>query len=149
MSILRFEVFGKPAPAGSKRGFPIRRKNGQIGVAMADDSKRAKPWQAAVSAAAAKAMAGQPLLNGPVSMGLAFIVARPKGHFGTGRNANRVKNGAPRYPMVKPDLGKLERAILDALTGIVYRDDAQVCEFHQLTKVYGEPEGVAITVREL
>lgn len=149
MATLRFEVYGKPAPAGSKRGFPIRRKNGQLGVAMSDDSRRAKPWQAAIAAEAATAMDGRPLFNGALSVGLRFTVARPKAHIRTGRNAGLVKLSAPAHPIVKPDLGKLERCVLDAMSGIVYRDDAQVCAFHELRKCYGEPEGVNITVVEL
>lgn len=33
---------------------------------------------------------------------------------------------APHYPAVKPDATKLVRAVEDALTGICWRDDAQI-----------------------
>lgn len=142
MATLRFEVFGKPAPAGSKRGFPIRRKNGQIGVAMSDDSKRSKPWQAAISAAGAEAMNGQPILEGALHVEFVFLLARPKGHIGK----RGLRPSAPMYPTTRPDCLKLSRAAEDALTGIVWRDDAQIVE-ERIVKQYGEPEGVAITVR--
>jgi Holliday junction resolvase RusA-like endonuclease len=62
----------------------------------------------------------------PVEVRLMFFLARPKGHFGTGRNADKIRNSAPAVPGVKPDLDKLVRSVLDALTGTVIRDDSQV-----------------------
>ena len=43
---------------------------------------------------------------------------------------------------------KLARAVEDALTGIVWRDDAQIVD-EQLSKVYGEPARVEVDVAEL
>ena len=45
----------------------------------------------------------------------------------------------------KPDLDKLIRAILDSLTGIVYKDDCQVWNIHA-SKVYSTEPGAKITV---
>lgn len=139
-----FVVPGVAAPAGSKRGFPRR---GGGGVIITDASKRTKPWQAAVAAAAADAMSG-PLLAGPLELCLTFTVPRPAGHFGTGRNAGKVRDSAPALPTVKPDVTKLVRAVEDALTGVVWRDDSQVVSTHA-HKVYGEPAGCAVEVLSL
>lgn len=46
-----------------------------------------------------------------------------------------------------PDLDKLTRAVLDALTGIVWVDDRQVVALHS-TKVQGATPGVDVTVTE-
>ena len=44
---------------------------------------------------------------------------------------------------------KLIRAVEDALTGIVWRDDAQVA-VQKVAKVYGdEPQGAVITIEEI
>lgn len=139
-----FTVPGIAAPAGSKRGF-INRKSGR--VIITDDSKRSKPWQASVADAATEAMDG-PLLAGPLELILTFTVPRPQGHYGTGRNAGTVKQSAPLFPVVKPDVTKLVRAVEDALTGIVWRDDAQVISQHA-SKVYGEPASCAVEVLSL
>jgi Holliday junction resolvase RusA-like endonuclease len=93
-------------------------------------------------------MSGAELLHGPLHLSLVFCLARPKGHFGSGRNADVVKPSAPRYPTVKPDATKLTRAVEDAMTGIVWRDDAQVVDQY-VTKVYDEPERVVVTVRPM
>ena len=52
------------------------------------------------------------------------------------------------YPSVPPDLDKLIRAALDALTAIAYRDDAQVTEI-RAAKCYGDYPGVQITFSEI
>jgi Holliday junction resolvase RusA-like endonuclease len=44
---------------------------------------------------------------------------------------------------VKPDVLKLARAVEDALTGILYRDDAQIVT-EVLRKRYGDPPRVEI-----
>ena len=60
----------------------------------------------------------------------------------TGKGA--LKASAPVAPG-KPDLDKLARAVGDALTGVAYRDDAQITRWH-LQKRYGEQAGTEITV---
>lgn len=44
-----------------------------------------------------------------------------------------IRGGSP-YKIAKPDIDKLMRGVFDALTGIVYRDDSQICvaEAHKL-----------------
>lgn len=142
-----FTVYGKPEPAGSKKGFPFRRKNGSMGVAISDANAKAKPWQAAVAAVAAEAYQG-PLLAGPLAVTFRFIVPRIKGHYGTGRNSAVIKPDSPAWPTVKPDVLKLSRAVEDALTGIIYRDDSQIVH-ETLQKEYGEPARVIVTIAEM
>lgn len=141
--MIEFTVYGTPAPAGSKKGFPLRAKGGKIvGVRLTDDSKRSKPWQAAVTAEAAEAMTGRELLRGPIEVSFRFYVRRPKGHFGK----RGLRPSAPAYPTVKPDVLKLARAVEDALTGVVYSDDALIVD-EQLAKRYGEPERAEVRIR--
>lgn len=51
-------------------------------------------------------------------------------------------------PTVRPDIDKLTRALLDALTGIAYEDDAQVVELFAL-KVYDFDARTIVTVSEM
>src|SRR4051812_44229719 len=120
---LEFTVHGRPQPAGSKKGFFNPRTSR---VVIVDDAKNSRPWKQQVAGAALDAMGDTPMLNGPVELAVTFFLARPKGHYGTGRNADTLKPSAPEYPTVKPDATKLLRAVEDAMTGIVWRDDAQV-----------------------
>lgn len=145
--VIAFTVYGVAKPGGSKSGFynPKARR-----VIMTDASKGAKPWKAEVSAAAQVAMLAQSvtsdglLVDGPLAVAFTFVVPRPKGHFGK----NGVRPSAPELPTTRPDVLKLARAVEDACTGIVWRDDAQIVT-ETLRKVYGEPARCEVEVTPL
>lgn len=150
---LRIVVYGKPEPAGSKNAYAVRKDGVPTGkIAVSDANPRAKSWQREVGDAAREAMDNAPLefdpfVLGPLDVSMIFYVQRPKGHYGTGRNAHKLKPSAPAYPAVKPDALKLARGTEDALTGIVWRDDSQVVDLH-VAKRYGLPERCEIEIRE-
>lgn len=145
---LRFTVLGRPQPAGSKRGF-AHPQTGKI--ILIDDAKNSRPWKQQVAGVAQEAVAFQDWEladRRPMRLEVAFVLARPKGHYGSGRNAGTVRASAPAYPATKPDATKLLRAVEDALTSIVWHDDAQVVE-QAAWKLYGEPERVEVKVTVL
>jgi Holliday junction resolvase RusA-like endonuclease len=113
MHALTFTVAGMaPQPQGSKRHLGR-------GV-MVESCKQVKPWRYMVTQAAIAT--GVPLMRGPVSMSVVFLFQRPKGHYG----AKGLKPSAPRFHMVRPDLSKVLRSTEDALTGVLYGDDARI-----------------------
>jgi len=139
MPQIRFTVIGKPQTAGSKRAFV---RGGR--PIVVDDNPKQVNWQGMVAQMARQAYDGE-LLDGPLLVQMLFFFPRPKGHFGTGRNAGVLKATAPKQHTTKPDVLKLARATEDALTGVVYRDDAQiVCE--TLSKHYGVPTRAEIII---
>lgn len=105
---------------------------------MREDNPRTRPWRATVASEAAAAWGGRPLHVAPVVVEATFVFPRPKVHFGTGRNASRLKPSAPIWCATQPDGDKLARAVGDALTGVVLRDDSQIVAW-TIRKVYGEP----------
>jgi len=118
---IEFDVAGIPKPQGSKRAF---NRPGAKQPTMVESAGAAlKDWRAAVKYAAAKQCRQ---IRGAVKVELAFRFPRPKSHFGTGRNADTMKGSAPDHHTKKPDLDKLERAVLDALTQVVIEDDSCV-----------------------
>ena len=145
--IISFTVHGKPEPAGSKRAFPFKKRDGSLGVSVSDANKNTKPWQAVVTATALDAMNGRELLRGPLSAMFKFYVSRPKSHYGTGKNSEVLKPSAPKYPVTRPDALKLCRGAEDALTGFLYGDDSQIVR-EVIEKYYGQPR-VEITVIQL
>lgn len=146
MTALEFTVLGRPQPAGSKRAFAVRRGGALTGkVAVVEDAKRSRPWQALVKAAAHDAIGEHDPLAGPLYLEVTFYIARPAGHYGTGRNAGTVKAGSPRWPAVRPDATKLLRGLEDALTGLAWRDDAQIV-VQLARKRYGLPERAEVLI---
>jgi len=134
---LTFTVYGKPQPAGSKTAG--RRKDGRMFVR--DSAKRSAPWKDQVADTAGKAVNGSGLLDGPLELSVIFTVPRPKGHYG----ARGLRPSAPEHPTTRPDVTKLLRAVEDACTSIVWRDDAQIVAQHAV-KRYGEPACAIVKV---
>lgn len=109
---LWLHVPGSPAPQGSKsfKGF----RNGR-GI-LVESSAAVGPWRERIALAAHNAMVGRTLMTGPIDITMLFVLPRPK---------SAPKRTTP--PAVKrPDLDKLARAVLDALTNVVFGDDSQV-----------------------
>jgi Holliday junction resolvase RusA-like endonuclease len=131
---LTFTVYGIPAPQGSKRGF-YNKHTGRVQVV--ESSKKVKPWRQAVTHTALEHINGSPI-TGPVSVILRFMMARPQGHYGTGRNEGKVKSSAPLFPAVAPDIDKLARSTLDGLADAgVFTDDSRIVTL-RLEKRYTE-----------
>ena len=143
MNRVRFSFFvpGKPEPGGSKKGY-ARGKH----VSIVDANPKAAPWKARVALAASQAYEGEPL-TGALHVVFEFVVTRPRGHFGSGKNADKIKESAPAFPASKPDTLKLTRSTEDACTGILWKDDALIVT-QLATKRYGPCPGVKITVQE-
>lgn len=139
MAEVTFTVYGVAQPAGSKT--PGRTKDGRLFVR--DSAKKGAPWRRQVAQAAGEAMNGSGVLDGPLFLSVVFEVLRPKGHYG----ARGLRPSAPAYPAVRPDVTKLLRAVEDACTGVVWRDDAQVIEQHAM-KRYSTQARVTVLVRE-
>jgi Holliday junction resolvase RusA-like endonuclease len=138
--IRQFFVAGIPAPKGSTRGFPFRRKNGKLGVSTTNANPKTADWQQRV-ATEAQAL-GLPCCSGPVEMTLTFVLPKPK-YLLAKKYAGKVVR-----PIKKLDLDKLIRAVLDGMTGILYQDDGQVWAVNA-TKQYAdgiEPCGVHIDI---
>lgn len=75
-----------------------------------------------------RAMEGHERITGPCSAIINYIFQRPKSHFGTGRNSEKLKPSAHPYPIKKRegDVDNLEKFVLDCGNGIIYDDDSQV-----------------------
>jgi hypothetical protein len=128
MTALAFRIYGIAQQAGSKRAFIPK---GWTRAVVTDSNRNLKSWQQLVREAAAEAIRARQggdraggqglspwtLLDGPVRLAVAFYLPRP---------ASLPKKV---LAMTKaPDCSKLIRAAEDAMTGVVWRDDALVCE---------------------
>lgn len=154
LQVVKFVVDGHAEPAGSKRAIPLKvkgkylhRPDGCPIVNLVDANPKAAPWKKFVARVAGNAYWSAPI-SGPVEFRMTVYVTRPQRHYRTGKFAHELRPDAPRHPAVKPDVLKLARAIEDALTGVVYVDDAQIV-FEMLGKQYGDRERVEVAIVEL
>ena len=140
-----FFVAGVPRPQGSKRVIPGR--NGARPI-LVEASKGLKDWRGDVRRTASDAWEGRDLLEGPVLLTATFYFQRPKSHHLGNDPSRAVRPAAPRHKTGPPDGSKLQRAVEDALEGIVYSNDSRIVIWSG-TKVYadpGSPPGVRLHV---
>lgn len=138
-----FFVAGLPAPQGSK----FAAVRGDRAYVVDVNVKKLKAWRSLVTSNARELVepGGEHL---PAAVLLVFTLPRPKYHYGTGRNADTIKDRYEELQMTnKPDIDKLARAVLDGLTdaGNVFRDDSQVNKLVAI-KTYGETPGCLIEI---
>lgn len=123
MKQIELIVFGTPVPQGSMRAFVIPGKGGARPRAIVTaDNRRTKPWRQEIAAAADEAMqkSGFSVFAGvAVNLDCRFYFDKPKS----------VKKSVVSK-ITKPDTEKLLRTVGDALTGTVYKDDAQINVVH-------------------
>lgn len=147
-----FVVRGLPAAQGSSRAFVVKAKGGKARAIVATDAhKLTSPlgaWRSDLAKEARETMGARPLLDGPLRVRVVFVFPRPNGHYlpaNTKRPARQLRGDAPVYHTSKPDVDKLQRALLDALKLVVWHDDSQVADV-RARKVYeGESDSPGIT----
>lgn len=99
---------------------------------MIPSNKNSKPFEQKVETECMLAIATEGGID-PVTFDTAaidveidFFFLRPKSHYGTGKNRLKLKDRSPGHNIQKPDVDKLVRAVLDAMTSVAYKDDSQV-----------------------
>lgn len=128
-------VYGDPIPKGSTRAFVV---NGKPVITNAN--AKTKDWENLIRSELQTCRPAE-VWTGAVEVVLFFYMARGK----------TVKRD---YPTTTPDLDKLCRAALDAMTGVVFKDDSQVIDIHA-HKRYADGDGdfgrarIELIVREV
>jgi Holliday junction resolvase RusA-like endonuclease len=133
MSHVEFFVAGKPVPQGSLRGF---NRGGKV-ILTSTSGANLKHWRDAIGYEARQHFTN--LCPGPIGLTLEFFLPRP---------TSLAKKHVQPLSTKKPDIDKILRSVLDALTGIAYADDAQVAWVRMEKRIaaVGQQPGVAISV---
>ena len=126
---ITFTVYGTPRPQGSLRAFIPKGWKRPI---LTSDNTKLKPWRQEIAQTAQLKVRTSdtcwPLERGiAVTVRCEFFFAKPK---------STKKSVVAKT--TKPDLDKLARSLLDALTGIVFEDDSQVTMLI-VSKGFGNP----------
>lgn len=128
---LSFTVFGEAIPQGSAKAFQPRYKDGTPAgrIIVTSDNPRLRGWRQLVAETASAALEGKGwhVDVGSITVVAMFHLPRPKA-LGTKTKPH----------LTRPDVDKLARAIGDALTGVLWRDDSQVTRM-TVGKCYAAP----------
>jgi Holliday junction resolvase RusA-like endonuclease len=130
-------VPGKPEPKGSAKAF-VR---GNRAIVVADNKETQRDWTAFVRDAARQVWGSRTPIDGPVRVVVDFVQPR---------RASAPKRSTPAHTR-KPDGDKLTRCVWDALTHVVFVDDAQVVAWggSKREAEIGEVPGARIKVERL
>lgn len=150
---ITFEVRGMPQTQGSMKAFMP--KGARFPIVTHQKGAALMSWRGLLAGEAAKVASREKDFRhseetivpwtSPVGIEILFLLQRPKSHY---KPNGELRKSAPGRPAgSKHDLDKLVRAVLDALTGIFYRDDGQVCEI-RASKRYGAA-GARVTLEKL
>ena len=139
-------VIGEPIAQARPRAVSIG------GHARVYDSGRSRPWKALVIDSAVTSRLAGVRLSGPLGAKAVYRFRRPISHFGTGKNANKLKATAPHFVTRKPDLDNINKSTFDALSEADVWTDDSIVAILDCHKVYcnpGEPPGCTITIWKL
>lgn len=120
------KVVGVPVPQGSMMAV-----NNRI---IHQNSAKLKAWRSQI-AVEAMAVIDEPF-DCAVEVSLMFFLERPK-------------TVVRKFPSVKPDVDKLARSCLDALTGVAYEDDSQVVTLDVTKRYATDFTGVIICIDKI
>lgn len=131
-------AFTVPGPVRGK-GRPRTRVVGNHAMIYTDGKTR--NYEGEVKAVAARAMGDAPLLLGPLGVDMIIRFLPPEST--SKAKVRRMLAGLDR-PTKKPDADNVLK-VMDALNGVVFRDDAQVCTV-RLQKVYAATPGLDVLI---
>ena len=84
-------------------------------------------------------------IEGAVNMNIVYAFRRPKSL--SKKERNEIDGGKTVPKTTKPDIDNLTKAILDALNGIVWKDDAQVTQIN-IQKVWSAKDQIEVEIWE-
>lgn len=143
-TLLTAQIPGTPRPQGSMK-MMTNRRTGKGFLKYSDSTVDHRNLVVSVLAG----LWDREPYAGPVAVRVSFVFARPGAHYGTGKNADVVKDRAPVWHSQTPDVDKLLRLICDALTVAgVLRDDRQVA-LTRAQKHWGPADGTYLEVMPL
>lgn len=119
-----FTARGIPMPKGSTTRMP---NGAMLPAGTAESRRKMEQWRSDIRAEAKSAMGERPPFASAIRLFCEFALPVPK---------SMPKSKQGWWPhTTKPDVDKLFRALSDALTGIAWVDDSQVC-VSAINKVY-------------
>lgn len=136
--VVNFSVDCKPIPKARPRFRKVKN------FIQTYTPKTTMDFEDTIRARAIQAMGSSQPLEGPISAFIRVRLPVPQSY-----SKNRTKGCLEglEKPIKRPDTDNYAKAVLDAMNGVLYKDDSQVVSLHA-KKVYDAVAGVDIMVRE-
>jgi len=152
MKQIMFEIPGEPKSLARHNTRVVKTRDGKVFLHEYDPPENASN-KACIRYAAHAAMQAHGfdrLWLGPLELNIMFWKLQP--------NGKRIKNPARipdqqllarSFPVTRPDVDNMVKLVCDALTGVVWNDDTQVCSIHVHKRYCTDRPRTIVTVREL
>jgi len=139
--VIKFHVPGKPQGKGRARSFLM--KNGKIGHHTPD---KTRTYEGMIRTLGMQATAGAKPSEQPIALTLTIVMPITASWPAWKRE---LAQSGELLPTTKPDADNVEKAVKDALNGVVWRDDAQVvsCDKNKFYERSGLTVGIYIEAR--
>lgn len=132
---ISFTIPGHPVAQG-------RPKFARMGKGVrAYDPKKSRDYKATVQAHAVVAVAGRKPIEGPVRLVLEAYFPCPRSDY------RKRKPRLARWHTKRPDIDNVVKGIKDALSGVVWLDDSQVCRVECVKMIAAQGEAPRVTVQ--
>jgi Holliday junction resolvase RusA-like endonuclease len=139
---MRFFIHGTPKPQARPRA--VRRGRFSTVYSETTEWKEGCKYQAS--------QIEGPCFGTAIEVNLYFQFHRPKSHYGTGKNADKLKASAPKHHVKKPDKDNLEKAVTDALVNAGLLEDDSIIIRGMTSKTYvtkGEDSGCWVEINQI
>src|SRR5690625_2830996 len=136
--MISFTIPGKPVAQGRPRA---ARRGNKI---MMYDPKPSKDYKEYVAKIAKEYAPEEPT---EAALGVQMKIYREIPKSTTKKDRKLINEGLKR-PVVRPDTDNYTKAILDALNGIIYKDDSQIVDL-KASKYYSDDPRVEIKIEAL
>lgn len=109
--------------------------------------RKTAEWEARIASAAASVMreGGMSRIDGPLAVSIVVDVMPPRS-WPTWKREAAI--GGAISPTTRPDLDNIGKAILDAINGVAYGDDAQIVDIRMRSR-YALQSSVAVEISAL
>lgn len=134
MAKITLIIYGEPIALKRPKFHNIKTKDGREFTNTYDPSKKDK--KTFLYAALSEHMPDKPI-EGPIELNVVFYMSRPKNHYGTGKNSDKLKSWAPQWHTVRPDLDNCLKMLMDSFNETYWKDDSQICNI-TAKKIYTE-----------
>lgn len=136
-TVISLEPMAQSRPRFARRGRGV----------VAYEKKEMKVWRAECSKLIKEAFETEKLIEGPLKIDATFYIQPPKYVFSKKRGKEKLE-AEKLFCGKKPDIDNYLKALLDSMTGIVFKDDGQVVEC-RARKLYSPKPRIEFVIKEI
>ena len=114
---------------------------------VAYEKKKMRTWRAECSKLIGEAFGTEKLIEGPLKIDATFYIQPPKYAFSKKKFKEKLE-AEENFCSKKPDIDNYLKALLDSMTGIVFKDDGQVVEC-RARKLYSLKPRIEFIIKEI